>query len=337
MTQARFPEHRLRRLRRTPALRRLVAETQLAPASLIAPVFVTLKKKQEPVPSMPGIHRLPIAQTVAEAKQLAKLGVGGILLFGIPAAKNPEGTGAYAANGVIPQAVKAIKKAVPELVVITDVCLCEYTSHGHCGLLGTVPRRSRGLSPWIDNDATLEILNQIALSHARAGADCVAPSAMMDGQVGAIRGTLDENGCEQVPIMSYSAKYASSLYGPFREAVDSAPQFGDRRGYQMDPPNVEEALREVALDIQEGTDIVMVKPALAYLDVVRAVKEKFKWPTACYQVSGEYALIKAASAKKWVDEKRLVMEMAVACRRAGADLIITYYAHALAQWLSERE
>ncbi len=324
---------RLRRLRRTPALRRLVAETRLDAASLIAPIFVTLKKKREPIRSMPGVYRLPITEAVKEAKELAALGVGGILLFGIPASKNPEGTGAYAANGVIPQAVKAIKKAVPGPVVITDVCLCEYTSHGHCGVVkgGTSEDAS------VDNDATLEILKQAALSHAQAGADIVAPSAMMDGQVGAIRAALDENGFEQTPIMSYSAKYASALYGPFREAVESAPQFGDRRGYQMDPSNVEEALREVAEDIREGADIVMVKPAMAYLDVVRAVKEKFQWPTACYQVSGEYALIKAAAARKWVDEKQLRMELAVAMRRAGADLIITYGARALAQQLSKKE
>ena len=321
----RFPKHRGRRLRRTPALRRLVAGTRLDAASLIAPIFVTLKKKREPIRSMPGMARLPIADAVKEAKALAGLGVGGVLLFGIPASKNPEATGAYAANGVIPQAVKAIKKAVPGLVVITDVCLCEYTSHGHCGVV-----KDRQ----VDNDATLEILKQVALSHAQAGADIVAPSAMMDGQVAAIRSALDENGFEQTPIMSYSAKYASALYGPFREAVESAPQFGDRRGYQMDPSNAEEALREVAQDIREGADIVMVKPAMAYLDVVRAVKEKFQWPTACYQVSGEYALVKAAAAQKWVNEKQLRIELAIAMRRAGADLIITYYAKELAKELS---
>ena len=273
---------------------------------------------------MPGLFRFSIPEAVAEAKQLGKLGIGGVLLFGIPPKKDPQGTGAYADNGVIQQAVNAIKRAVPELLIMTDVCLCEYTSHGHCGLL-------KGRQ--VDNDSTLSALAQIAVSHVKAGADLVAPSAMMDGQVGAIRRSLDAQGFSQVPIMSYSAKYASALYGPFREAVGSAPQFGDRRGYQMDPPNIEEALREVALDIQEGADIVMVKPALAYLDVLRAVKRKFHWPTAAYQVSGEYALVKAAASKKLVDERRLVVELAIAARRAGADFLITYYAKELAQWV----
>lgn len=328
-----FPNVRLRRLRRTPALRRLIQETSLESGKLIAPLFVTLgPKRADPIPSMPGIFRHSISDAAAQARSFLKLGIGGVLLFGIPTKKDLQGTGAYAANGVIQQAVKAIKRSVPTLVVMTDVCLCEYTAHGHCGVLKT-GRESRTRSFEVDNDATLPILAQIAVSHAKAGADMVAPSAMMDGQVGAIRNALDREGFDQLPIMSYSAKYASSLYGPFREAVESTPKFGDRRGYQMDPPNVEEALREAALDIQEGTDLIMVKPALPYLDVLRAVKQTFHWPTAAYQVSGEYSLIKAAAAKGWVDEKRLVLEIATSIRRAGADLIITYYAKEIAHWL----
>ncbi len=338
--QANFPGYRPRRLRRTPALRRLIQETALSPGQLVAPIFVTLQsKKRVEVPSMPGVFRLPIPEVVKEVKELAKRRIGGLLLFGIPPHKDTQASGAYAPNGVIQQAVKAIKQVVPELVVMTDVCLCEYTAHGHCGIL----MKGAGLKTWhpshpsVDNDATLTVLGQIAVSHAKAGADLVAPSAMMDGQVKAIRTALDQAGFSQVPIMSYSAKYASALYGPFREAVESTPSFGDRRGYQMDPPNREEALREVALDIQEGADLVMVKPASLYLDVLRAIQETFHWPTAAYQVSGEYALIKAAALKGWVEEKRLVLESVTAIRRAGADLIITYYAKELAKWLKERE
>jgi len=274
---------------------------------------------------MPGIFRLNPPETVAEAKRLHERGVGGVLLFGIPRSKDATGSGAYLANGVIQQAVRGIKKALPNLVVMTDVCLCEYTAHGHCGLL---TRQGE-----VDNDATLPRLAEAALSHAKAGADIVAPSAMMDGQVTAIRGALDAAGFKGCAIMSYSAKYASALYGPFREAAGSSPQRGDRKGYQMDPPNAEEALREVALDIQEGADIVMVKPATSHLDVLRLIKDTFHWPTAAYHVSGEYALIKAAAARGWVDEKRTALEITTAIRRAGADMIITYYAKELAHWL----
>jgi porphobilinogen synthase len=332
-------------MRATPALRRLIQETTLNTRQIVAPLFVTLSgKKRQPIPSMPGIFRLSISEAVKESRELSSMGIGALLLFGIPARKDPRGSGAYAENGVIQQALKAIKRAVPGLVVITDVCLCEYTSHGHCGILGTLHKGTHytarvsqnGASPGVDNDATLELLGEIALSQAKAGADIVAPSAMMDGQVGAIREVLDRGGFKKTPIMSYSAKYASGLYGPFREAVGSTPQFGDRRGYQMDPPNVEEALREVALDIAEGADIVMVKPASLYLDVVRKVKETFHWPTAAYQVSGEYSLIKAAAAKGWIEEKRIVVESALAMRRSGADILITYYAKELAHWIQER-
>ena len=325
---ASFPAYRLRRLRQHPVLRRLIAETTLDPAQLIAPLFVAAGvKKRSPVASMPGIDRLSVAEAVTEGRILSNLGVGGILIFGIPAKKDAQGTGAWAADGIVQQAVNAVKRAVPGLIVATDVCLCEYTAHGHCGVL-------RGQA--VDNDATLPLLAETAISHAKAGADLVAPSAMMDGQVAAIRRGLDKAGLAQVPIMSYSAKYASGLYGPFRDAARSTPQFGDRRGYQMDPANTEEALREVALDIQEGADIVMVKPALTSLDVIRAVKERFHWPTAAFAVSGEYALIKAAAARGWVEEKRVVLETATAAHRAGADILITYHAKEIARWLRER-
>ena len=345
-TPAKFPAYRLRRLRGSPRLRGLVAETRLDPGKLVAPLFVDAKiRRKTAIASMPGVFRFSLEEVAGEAKTLAGLGVGAVLLFGIPPAKDSKGSGAFARDGIVQRAVGRIKKAAPGLVVMTDVCLCEYTSHGHCGVLGTVPdgdvlRRRvspRGLSPYVDNDATLAILAKIALSQARAGADLVAPSAMMDGQVAAIRKALDGAGFAQVPIMSYSAKYASGLYGPFREAAASTPQFGDRRGYQMDPANVEEALREVALDIQEGADIVMVKPALAYLDVLSAVKRRFSWPTAAFAVSGEYSLIKAAAGKGWIDEKRAVLELATAVRRAGADLLISYHAKELAQWFQLRK
>ena len=321
-----FPVQRPRRLRENPALRRLVREGDWGPQKLVAPLFISAKKGKQPIPSMPGLHRFGVAEAAAEAKKLEGLGIGGVLLFGIPASKDAQGSQAFAAGGVVQQAVHAIKKAAPGLAVITDVCLCEYTSHGHCGIL-------RGKS--VDNDATLPVLAEIAVSHVRAGADLVAPSAMMDGQVAAIRRGLDKAGFAQAPILSYSAKFASALYGPFREAAGSAPKEGDRRGYQMDPPNGEEALRETALDIQEGADIVMVKPAQVCLDLLRQIKGKFHWPTAAYQVSGEYALVKAAAAKGWVDEKRLALEFAAAIRRAGADILITYHAKELAEWMQK--
>lgn len=325
--RARFPAYRPRRLRGSPILRRLIRETRLTPEQLIAPVFVAADlRRREAIPSMPGIFRLPAAEAAEEVRILAKRKVGGILLFGIPSRKDEKGSGAFDSNGIVQRTVRAIKRAVPTLAVMTDVCLCEYTAHGHCGVVK---------NQQVDNDATLSVLGRIAVSQARAGADLVAPSAMMDGQVAAIRRALDAAGFAEIPIMSYAVKYASALYGPFREAVESAPRFGDRRGYQMDPPNVEEALREVALDIQEGADLVMVKPALPYLDVLKTVKETFHWPTAAYQVSGEYALIKAAASKGWVEEKRLVLEFAAAIKRSGADLLITYYAKELAQWLGK--
>ncbi len=334
---ASYPRYRPRRLRRSPALRRLIAESTLEPRQIIAPLFVTLegKAKREPIPSMPGIFRLSPAEAGREARELEELGLGGVLLFGIPRAKDPQGSHAYASNGVIQQAVRAVKRAAPDLAVITDVCLCGYTSHGHCGVLGAAA--GRGAVPEVDNDASLELLARTAVSHAEAGAEMMAPSAMMDGQVGAIRAALDEAGFSGLPIMAYSAKYASALYGPFREAAKSAPREGDRRGYQMDPANAEEAIREVALDIEEGADIVMVKPAGSCLDVVRAVKERFGWPVAAFQVSGEYAMVKAAALKGWVEEKRLVLELAGAMRRAGADIVITYHAKEIAEWLRDRK
>lgn len=329
--KAAFPQQRLRRLRRTPALRRLVRQTALEPGHLVAPLFVTEESHRREVASMPGVFRLPVSEAAQEARALSKLGVGGVLLFGIPKRKDEQGSRAFAPDGVVQRAVRAVKKAAPKLAVITDVCLCEYTTHGHCGLVRD------GAASVVDNDASLPALGRIAVSQARAGADVVAPSAMMDGQVGAIRRALDGAGFRDTAILSYSAKFASALYGPFRDAAESSPRFGDRRGYQMDPANSEEALRETALDIREGADIVMVKPALGYLDVLARVKETFHWPTAVYQVSGEYALIKAAAARGWVDERRAALEAAVSMRRAGADLIITYYAKQLAQWLLKKE
>jgi len=331
--KAAFPQQRLRRLRRTPALRRLVRQTALEPGHLVAPLFVIEEGRRREVASMPGVFRLPVSEAAQEARALSRLGVGGVLLFGIPKRKDERGSRASAADGVVQKTVRAVKKAAPKLAVITDVCLCEYTTHGHCGILRRSQESGGRSREVVDNDASLPALGRIAVSQARAGADVVAPSAMMDGQVEAIRRALDDAGFRDTAILSYSAKFASALYGPFRDAAESSPRFGDRRGYQMDPANSEEALREVALDIREGADLVMVKPALGYLDVLARVKETFHWPTAVYQVSGEYALIKAAAARGWVDERRAVLEAAVSMRRAGADLIITYYAKQLAQWL----
>jgi porphobilinogen synthase len=324
-------------------LRPLVQEHTLSVNQLIAPVFVRegLKGK-EPIPSLPGLFRFGLDGLAKEVEELAQLGIKGVLLFGIPVKKDPHGRSAWDPQGIVPKAVKVIKRTVPSLAVITDVCLCEYTSHGHCGVLkeskkaGSRNRKSKLSHPIeVDNDATLPLLAKIAVSYAQAGADVVAPSAMMDGQVGAIRAALDRSGFPHAAILAYSAKYASALYGPFREAAQSAPQAGDRRGYQMDPPNTEEALREVELDIQEGADWVMVKPALPYLDIVHRIKEQFRWPLAVYHVSGEYAMIKAAAARGWVEERRLVEETVLSIRRAGADLIITYFAKPLAQWLKK--
>jgi porphobilinogen synthase len=316
---------RLRRLRRTEALRRLVRETRLSPEGFVYPLFVISGRGvRNAIPSMPGQHQLSVDQLSAEAAELRALGIPAVLLFGIPSMKDEQGSGAYAADGIVQQAVRALKQADPELLVITDVCLCEYTSHGHCGVVKDGE---------VDNDATLPLLARTALSQAQAGADMVAPSAMMDGQVAAIRQALDEGGFPHIPIMAYAAKYASAFYGPFREAAESAPQFGDRRGYQMDPPNAREALREIEADIAEGADIVMVKPALAYLDVLARARERFDLPLAAYNVSGEYAMIKAAAANGWLDERRVTLEVLTAIKRAGADIIITYHAKEAARWL----
>ena len=320
---------RTRRTRRSEALRGLVRETRLDPASFIYPLFVTYGADvRQPIESMPGQYRLSVDQLAREAGELRSLGVRAVLLFGVPASKDATGSEAYAADGIVQQATRALKAADPELAVIADICLCEYTDHGHCGVLTPTGE--------VDNDPSLELLARMAVSTAEAGADVAAPSDMMDGRVGAIREALDGAGFESLPIMAYSAKYASAFYGPFREAVDSAPQFGDRRGYQMDPPNVREALREVAADAQEQADIVMVKPALAYLDVIRAVRESTDLPLAAYNVSGEYAMLKAAAANGWLDERGAILETLTAIRRAGADMIITYHAREAARWLNER-
>lgn len=324
-----FPTVRMRRLRRNETLRRMVRETVITVNDLIYPMFVVPGEKQrQEVPSMPGVFRFSVDELVREVEEVAELGIPAVLLFGIPEHKDEFGSEAYDENGIVQRAVRAIKREVPELVVITDVCLCEYTSHGHCGIVREVPGGFE-----VDNDATLEILAKTAVSHAAAGADIVAPSDMMDGRVKAIREALDENGFAHVPIMSYAAKMASAFYGPFREAAESAPQFGDRRGYQMDFANKREALREIALDIEEGADIVMVKPALAYLDIIAAARERFDVPIAAYNVSGEYAMVKAAAKMGWLDEDRVVWEILTAIKRAGADLIITYFAKDVAKKL----
>jgi porphobilinogen synthase len=320
---SRYPAYRPRRLRRSEALRRLVRETRVALEQLVQPLFVVPGRGvEQPIDAMPGIAQLSADRASEECRRLADLGVPAVLLFGVPERKDARGSGAVDPAGIIPRVLEAIRHAAPGLLLITDVCLCEYTDHGHCGLIRDGE---------VDNDATLPVLAAEALAHARAGADIVAPSDMMDGRVGAVRRVLDEGGFTQVPIMSYAAKFASGLYGPFREAAESTPQFGDRRGYQMDPANAEEALREVALDIEEGADIVMVKPALPYLDLVCRVKERFGYPVAAYHVSGEYAMVKAAAARGWIDEARVVDESLLAIRRAGADIVITYFARDIAQ------
>jgi porphobilinogen synthase len=315
----------MRRLRENGLLRDLVRETRLGLDDLIMPLFVGegLTGREE-IRSMPGQYRFSVSELVKECGRLADLGIKAVILFGIPEKKDGEGTGAWTEDGIIQKAVAGIKKEVPDLLVVTDICLCEYTSHGHCGVV----EKDRIL-----NDPTLELLVRTALSQVQAGADMVAPSDMMDGRVGAIRKGLDARGLETVPILSYAAKYASAYYGPFRDAADSAPQFGDRRSYQMDPANVREALREIELDIQEGADIIMVKPALAYMDVIRAVKGKFSVPVAAYNVSGEYSMVKAASQNGWLDEEKIVLETLTGMKRAGADLILTYHAPDVARWL----
>jgi porphobilinogen synthase len=320
-----FPATRMRRLRKTGVLRGMVRETELNPSHLVYPMFVGLGEARAPIEAMPGIDRLSISQAVEEAGEAQELGIAAVLLFGVPAEKDEVGSGAYDEEGVVQLAVRAITDAHPELVVITDVCLCGYTSHGHCGVVledGT-----------IDNDATLELLARTAVSHAHAGAHAVAPSDMMDGRVGALRAALDAEGCQDTPIVAYSAKFASAFYGPFREAADSAPAFGDRRSYQMDPANADEAVREALLDVEEGADMVMVKPALPYLDVIRRVKEATRVPVAAYNVSGEYSMLKAAAAAGYLDERATVLEALTAVRRAGADVVITYHAKDVARWL----
>lgn len=328
-----FPAARPRRLRQSPALRRLVAETRLHPSQLVLPLFVRPGRKlRRPVASMPGVFQLSPDTLVEEATAAYQTGVPAVLLFGIPDRKDARASGAYARNGIVQQSVRRLKQALPDLLVITDVCLCEYMSHGHCGIIRSGDRAGR-----IENDATLPLLARTALSHAEAGADLVAPSDMMDGRVRAIRAALDREGHASLPIVAYAAKFASAFYGPFRDAAESAPKFGDRRSYQMDPANAEEALREVALDIQEGADVVMVKPALAYLDILWRVKSTFGYPTAAYAVSAEYSMVEAAAARGWVDRRRLILESLLSMRRAGADILITYAAREVAQWLRRGE
>ena len=326
-----FPVYRPRRLRQSAALRRLVGETQLKVAQLILPLFVRGGRKvRHPIAAMPGVFQLSPDEMLREAARAHALGVPAVLLFGIPDKKDAKASGAYASNGIVQRTVRILKKELPQLLVVTDVCLCEYMEHGHCGVV----RRDRS-GVRILNDPTLKLLARAAASHAEAGADIVAPSDMMDGRVGAIRTEFDRLGFTDTPIMSYAAKFASAFYGPFREAAESTPKFGDRRSYQMDAANAAEALREVALDIQEGADIVMVKPALAYLDILHRVKTEFGYPTAAYAVSGEYSMVKAAAANGWIDERAVTLESLLAMRRAGADIIITYAAADAARWLKE--
>jgi porphobilinogen synthase len=321
-----FPQTRLRRLRATHALRGLVRETHLSPSDFVYPMFIAHGiDRREPIAEMPGVDHLSIAHAVQEAGEAAALGIPAVLLFGLPASKDPEGSGAWDDEGVVQLATRAIKDAHPDVLVITDLCLCEYTSHGHCGVVTSDGR--------VDNDATLELLARTAVSQAHAGADLIAPSDMMDGRVGAIRAALDEDGLTDTPIMSYSAKFASAFYGPFRVAADSAPAFGDRRAYQMDPANGNEAIRECKLDIDEGADIVMVKPALPYLDLIRRIKDETEIPLAAYNVSGEYSMVKAAAAAGYIDERAAVLETLTGIRRAGADIVITYHAKDAARWL----
>ena len=320
-----FPRHRPRRLRRTEALRGFVRETRLATSALAYPMFVCPGTKvRKEVSSMPGVHQQSVDHIVEECREVAGLGIPAVILFGLPEHKDELATEAYDAHGAVQRAIEAIRKAKIDLLVITDVCLCEYTSHGHCGVIKDGE---------VVNDPSIALLADAALSHARAGADIVAPSDMMDGRVRSIREKLDENGFENIAILSYAAKYCSAFYGPFREAADSAPQFGDRRGYQMDPANAREALREVALDLEEGADIVMIKPALPYLDVVQRVRERFDVPIAAYNVSGEYAMVKAAARNGWLDEKRVVLEILTSIHRAGASIILTYHAKDAARWI----
>jgi porphobilinogen synthase len=322
-----FPIHRPRRLRANNVIRNMVRETNLSPDDLIYPLFVTFGKGvKKKISSMPGCFQMSVDEIVKEAQKVFKLGIPAIILFGIPEHKDERGSEAYSPKGVVQKAIRAIKNKVPDLIVITDVCMCEYMSHGHCGVI----KKGKIL-----NDPTLELLSREALSHVKAGADIVAPSDMMDGRVAAIRETLDVNGFEDIPIISYAAKYASAFYGPFREAAESTPSFGDRRSYQMDPANRREAMKEVALDIEEGADIVMVKPAMSYMDIISDVKENFDLPVAAYNVSGEYSMVKAAAAKGWIDETKIVMELLTSFKRAGADMILTYHAKDAAKELNK--
>jgi len=317
-----YPIERLRRLRHSETTRGMVGETFLQPSDLIYPLFVVEGNNlKEEIPSMPGICRFSPDQLSKEAEEIASLGIPAVILFGIPKEKDPVGSSGYEPNGVVQQAIQVIKKAVPEILIITDVCLCEYTSHGHCGVIR---------DEQVDNDATLALLGKMALTHTDAGADMVAPSDMMDGRVSLLRSTLDDGGYSHIPIMSYAAKFASAFYGPFRDAAESTPQFGDRRSYQMDPANRREALREIALDIEEGADIVMIKPALSYLDVIREARDRYLHPLAAYNVSGEYAMVKAAALRGWIDEDRIMEEILLSIKRAGADLILTYFAKQMA-------
>ncbi len=323
-----FPDYRPRRLRKNAALRSLIRETHLCADQLIYPLFVVPgKNRREEIVSMPGVYRISVDQLAKEAKECLHLGITSVILFGLPEKKDGMGSGAHAKNGIIQTAIKELKNKAPELLVITDVCLCEYTDHGHCGCI---------INNDVDNDATLEILAKTALSHAQAGADMVAPSDMMDGRVSEIRAILDENNFDSIPIMSYAVKYASAFYGPFREAADCEPQFGDRRSYQMDPANSREALRETTLDIDEGADIIMVKPAVAYLDIISRIRDEFDLPVAAYHVSGEYAMIKAAAEKGWIDGERVMEETLLSIKRAGADIILTYFAKDMAKILRSR-
>ncbi len=320
-----FPEYRPRRMRQNNTLRSMIRETRLSASQMIYPLFIMPGKgKREPVPSMPGVDRISVDQLRQEAASCMEVGINSVILFGLPEKKDSVGSGAYAKNGIVQQAIRELKNSAPEMNVITDVCLCEYTDHGHCGCL---------VGHEVDNDATLELLAKTALSHARAGADMVAPSDMMDGRVSEIRSVLDENNFHMLPIMSYAVKYASAFYGPFRDAADCAPRFGDRRSYQMDPANSREALREATLDVEEGADILMVKPAVAYLDIISRLRDEFDLPIAAYHVSGEYAMIKAAAEKGWIDGERVMAETLLSIRRAGADIIITYFARDMAKLL----
>jgi porphobilinogen synthase len=322
-----FPAVRMRRLRRSETLRSMVRETALSPRDFIYPYFVTHGRGvRDEVGSMPGVHQFSVDELARDVRSLAPLGVPAVLLFGLPAEKDPRGSEAYAPDGIVQQAVRTIKDVSPDTVVVTDVCLCEYTSHGHCGVVE---------GDEVLNDPTLELLAAMAASHAEAGADVVAPSDMMDGRVGRIRRALDEGGYAQLPILAYSAKFASAFYGPFREAADSTPQFGDRRSYQMDPANAREAMREIEADLREGADMIMVKPALAYLDLIRRAREQFDHPLVAYNVSGEYAMVKAAGRNGWIDERRVTMEILTGIKRAGADLIISYHAREVSEWLAQ--